>query len=286
MSDAENDVLSEQSADQEIAPVDNSTESDFDWKSTLSDDQRAHGDIKSTESLGDLATRFIDQRAALSRSVMIPSDEAGKEELDKFYTKLESVPGVARIPKTDDKEGWKKLYTRMGVPESADNYNIDDKNLAGTLHRLNLNGGQAEAVARMIGESKKDIKAQMEDDIAEGLGLLKSEWGESNFKHRAQSASLAIRELGGDTMFEMLKDTGLANHPEMLKFAYNVSQKMSEGKLNMGDTTAKHGTSKSEAQQSIDSIYANANDPYHDANHPDHQSRVSTMENYFKIVSA
>lgn len=284
-----NDVLSAAAADAEVVPDDTSVDTssgDFDWKSHLSDDQRSHGDIKGAESLQDLASRFIDQRATISRSVMIPSGEAGAEELGKFYEKLEKIPGVTRIPDNDDKEGWTKFYQRIGVPAEPDNYAIEDKDLAGKLHKLNLNGGQAEAVARMIGESAQTVKDKLETQISDGLGLLKSEWGDGNFERRAQAASMALREIGGNSIFDMLSDTGLANHPEMIKFGFNLSKMLGENKVTVGDTTAKFGTSKEEAQQSIDSIFQNQADPYHDKTHPDHDARVKTMEQYFKIIAS
>lgn len=282
---SENDILSMESAEAELPEVAPQTDGDLDWRSGLSDDLRNHGDIQSADSLDSLLNRYVDQRKAISNMVKIPGHEAGAEELNKFYERLETIDGVARIPKMDDKEGREDLYRKLGKPESADGYQIEDKELANTLHKLNLNGGQAEAVARMIGESKQDVKQKLETEISEGLELLRSEWGEG-FEHRAKAASIALRELGGESIFDMLKSSGYGNHPEMIKLGYNLSQKLGEGKLNIGRTTAKYGTSKEEAAEAIESIMNNPNDPYHISDHPDHDARVETVAKYFEIKTA
>ncbi len=284
---SENDILSLEAADGDVSAPDTSdagaVENSNDWRESLPEDLRNHGDIKSAESIADLAKRYTGARAKMSRMVNIPSHEAGSEEMSEFYDKVEAIDGVVRIPTTDDKDGWDKLYQRIGVPTDADQYAIEDKDLAGKLHALSLNGGQAEAVARMISGASETTKQAMEAVAQEGMADLKSRWGDK-FEHNAKSAAIAFREFGGDEIFQFLSDNGLAGRAEMVEFGHNLSQKLAKGKLPMGDTTARYGTSPEEAREARDAIMNNPNDPYFDGNHPDHQKRTDTVEKYNKII--
>ena len=172
-------------------------ENSNDWRESLPEDLRNHGDIKSAESIADLAKRYTGARAKMSRMVNIPSHEAGSEEMSEFYDKVEAIDGVVRIPPTDDKDGWDKLYQRIGVPTDADQYAIEDKDLAGKLHALSLNGGQAEAVARMISGASETTKQAMEAVAQEGHGRTSSLGGAISLstmpsRPLLRSASLAV----------------------------------------------------------------------------------------------
>lgn len=282
------DTLSIESAEGDVKePETNQNETptpaDNDWRAGLSEDLRNHGDIKSAESIEDLAKRYTGARAKMSRMVNIPSHEAGTEEMSEFYDKLEAIDGVVRIPETDDKEGWDKLYQRLGVPAEAGLYNIKDEALAGKLHALSLNGGQAEAVARMIDDASQTTKQAMEAAAEESMKELKANWGDA-YEHRKKAASIAMMEFGGKEIFDFLAETGLAGRAEMMEFGYNLSKKLADNKLPVGDTTARHGMSVDEAREAISSIMSNPHDPYHDGSHPDHQKRVDTVEKYNKII--
>lgn len=261
-----------------------STPGDTDWKSGLSEDMRNHGDIKAAKSVEDLVGRYIGNREKMSRMINIPSHEAGEQEKAEFYQKLAEIDGVTRIPSNDDKEGWKNLYRSIGVPDTPEAYDIEDAEVAKSLHALDLNGGQAEAVARMLSEAKTTMADQLKATAEEGLANLKGEWGEK-WEHNVKAAAMAFKEFGGEEIFEFLAESGLSGRAEMLQMGLNLSQKLRAEKLPIGDTTARHGMTKAEAQAAIDSIYANLSDPYHDKGHPDHEKRTATMNKYFDIVS-
>jgi len=252
------------------------------WSEGLPAEMAAHGDVKGSDTLETFVKRYTDNRATMSRSILMPNAEAGDEERDKFYSKLEGVEGVARIPAADDVEGWKKLYPKLGVPESASGYEMENEELANTLHGLNLNSGQARRINELITEKTTSFADLNAEETLVGLDALKNEWGET-FEGRAKLATKVLRDHGGDELMSMLEKSGLTNNADIIKLGYALNKTMVAKKLTRGENeTATYGGSKDEINEKIASVMANQSDPFHIKSHPDHSRRVDTVLKYYE----
>jgi hypothetical protein len=65
---------------------------------SLPEDLRSEPSLADFKDLSGLAKSYVSAQKMLGSSVRIPTEEASPEAREEFYSKLQSVPGVVRIP--------------------------------------------------------------------------------------------------------------------------------------------------------------------------------------------
>jgi hypothetical protein len=252
------------------------------WSDGLPEELRSYGDIKESKSLEDFARRYQQHRSTLSKSIVMPSDEAGDEEMGEFYAKLQKIKGVARMPDSPESEGWADIHSKMGVPQDADGYRIEDKSLASKMFELNLSVNQATEMQKILGETDNVEREKVDAGYKDDMEKLRHKWGES-FDKRAVSATKLVQEFGGEQAFAFLSESGEGNNPAMLEMMYALSKKMASGKLEAsGNEAEMFGVDREGIKANIASMRNNPKDAFHDASHPDHRSRLKILESYYK----
>lgn len=177
-----------------------------------------------------------------------PADEKGLSALASSYRNLEKHFGVPaeqllKLPKDEnDKDGWGKIYERLGRPEKPEEYQLptpegDDGEYANfiskVMHDLGITKKQAQALAakqnEFIGEMTKREVAAYQETIKTQDQALKSEWGPAYDKH-VQIAKGAFAELGlkPEVVDAMEKAIGFA---ETMKFFHTIGSKIGEDKF-------------------------------------------------------
>lgn len=177
-----------------------------------------------------------------------PADEKGLSALASSYRNLEKHFGVPaeqllKLPKDEnDKDGWGKIYERLGRPEKPEGYQLptpegDDGEYANfiskVMHDLGITKKQAQALAakqnEFIGEMTKREVAAYQETIKTQDQALKSEWGPAYDKH-VQIAKGAFAELGlkPEVVDAMEKAIGFA---ETMKFFHTIGSKIGEDKF-------------------------------------------------------
>lgn len=159
----------------------------FDWKQ--------HG-IEAAEDLGYLQTKAY----------------KGPADLLKALRGAESLIGLDKLPmpKDDtDTEGWNRVFTRLGRPDSADKYdlgklpdNADKEYIGAMLKSMHAAGASQKVVsaafkAQLEFENARQANTAKQREVRdnEQFTQLKTEWG-NGYDTQVEHARRAIREQG------------------------------------------------------------------------------------------
>lgn len=140
--------------------------------------------------------------------------------------------------------GAPEKYEPFKAPEGSD---IDATAIAAfepIAKELGLNQGNAQKLVDLYsGQVTKFAEAQnklVSDTIA---GWAKSaeadkEYGGAKFEASVATAQAALRDFGSPELAKMLSETGLGNHPELIRFCLKVGEKLSEKSVVRGNKAA------------------------------------------------
>lgn len=139
-------------------------------------------------------------------------------ELIQSYANLEKLKGVPeqfllRLPeKSDDKDGWNTLYSKLGRPQKPEEYQIEvpegmqvdegtQKWVRETFHGLGLSKSQGENFIKQwnqLGLAKqKEMTEAQQHQLGEAEKELKTKWGMA-FDKNNQIAENAAKQFGVD----------------------------------------------------------------------------------------
>ena len=134
-------------------------------------------------------------------------------ELAKGYQNLEKLLGSEKLPMPkgdDDADGWNKLYSKLGRPDSPDGYGFkapegEDGTFAKTaaeeFHKLGLTAKQAEGLSQWWQQQAQGFNEQQQQQTAQqaeqALAELKNEWG-NKYDENVELGRRAAREYGLD----------------------------------------------------------------------------------------
>lgn len=229
---------------------------------------RGHEALKGVKDAGDLASRFVSEVSRPFAERLpedLRADPAFKDFRDvgalaKSYKNQEKLLGVPReqllrVPDEKDEAGWNGVYDRLGRPAAADKYALPklaqgqeysdaDRAFQGAMlpaiHKAGLSQKQLDVVmgawnqyADKIG---KDLDAAQAARIASATETLKKDFGAA-FDGKMAEAEAAIVYFSqtlklGDSLSAELKESGLNNHPAIIKlFAALGAGLKEDGKL-------------------------------------------------------
>jgi hypothetical protein len=226
----------------------------------------------------------------ITRYDSIDKFASAKLGLDKHF----GAPAeeIVRWPKADDKDGFAKLYDRLGRPEKADGYELpappegmadlpDDMKQAAMakFHEIGLTKSQAAelwAYQNEIGlQTQTGMQGASQAEQAAGVVALKTEWG-GQFDARVAMAQDYIAKNAGADVIKFLDDSGLGQHPGVFKLVGNLVAKLTpSGGLpgagaGGGMTPNVGGMTPGEASAQIDNLRGDRkfqeklNDPAHE----------------------
>ena len=220
----------------------------------------------------------------------------GYGELEKFSS------GALRLPAADAPQEEKDaFYSKLGRPESADKYEIkfgegvavDDKLLGSfrdTAHKLGLSQGQAQALGEWWAGQSEGIlasgTAQREAQVVEWNKELDTEWGWQKDRNTALAGRALASMLDGKVDHPIVKlfdESGLGNHPVVLKFFYEQALKQGEDKL-ITEPTAPTADDQVNAKSQINEIRGNKEHPYNLPRHPSHKEAVAHMARLYEVA--
>ena len=252
-------------------PLNNTPETNTDWKAGLSDELRAD---KSLENIKDISS------------------------LAKSYIHAQKLVGADKIPvpnKHATEKDWDAVYAKLGRPETADGYKYnlpeDQKVDAEALkvfsnhaHKLGLLPNQAEGMVKFYNQMRADELAAA-DSTAEAArqkatSELQTEWGQA-YKQKLDAANNVVASVFPKGFMSMnLEDgTKIGDHPAVIKAFAALAEKMGEDKIVQADGPA-YLTPKQ-----IDKEIATLQQPgsaYWDKNHPNHAMAVEEVKALFE----
>ena len=197
------------------------------------------------------------------------------------------------IPK--EGESWDGLYNQLGRPERSDGYDfgVDDE---GTLddfkefaHQTGLSQNQAENVLSLFSDIQEEEEKQRKQSI-DDLKLsseqdLQKEWGK-NYDGKVDMATRAFAQFSSPELRSIMNDTGLGNHPEMIKVFAKIGEMLGEDSLVVGSGLGSAQMTPQQAQEEIQKLYSDKefSQAYRDARDPGHKQAMNKMDRYFKLA--
>jgi hypothetical protein len=160
-----------------------------------------------------------------SGKVKLPGENSSPDEISNFY---------------------KKNGPLLGVPDTPDGYEIKDvpddiprdETLEGKLkqwaHEQHIPKASFETVIRNYYREIGEMRAQAR---SEGETTLKAEW-KDNYGTNLEIAKRFAKE-GGDEFLNFLENTGIGNHPTIIKAFFNYGQKILSDSLIKGEATGE-----------------------------------------------
>lgn len=233
----------------------------------LSDDLKNVKALSNFKDVDGLAKSYVHLNGLLGKKF----DELSHDELDSYYSKL-------------------------GRPEKADEYKLPtgaDTEIEGwyrdSVFKLGLNQTQAKDLMESYTELEKkkmdEMNLQSEQVTNDWVQSIKQEFGTA-FEQRLDTAKKAVKEYGGEELKEYLNETGLGNHPAMIKAFAKIGQSLSEDSMAIGEVTSKFGTTPKEAMQKVANLKRDPNfmKQYKTAMAPGHKEAVKEIEDLYRIA--
>jgi hypothetical protein len=134
------------------------------------------------------------------------------EDLARSYVNLEKLVGQDKIvmPKgEEDREGWDKVFNRLGRPENPDGYKFEGlpegadegliKGYAEKAHAMGLTAKQASELVQwwtgQVGTATEAQTQAQQEALAQQQSELKREWGQAH-DAKLEAARAAVRKFG------------------------------------------------------------------------------------------
>ena len=231
-------------------------EGDKTWHAALPED------LRSDPSLAD----FKDE----TEMIMMPTNVAKSF----IHTKKMVGADTIKIPKTD--EEWEAAYTRLGRPESAELYLLqqaEDVNPAlqdslkkdaewfrATAHKLGLNDKQTTDLFREFSKQMSDkyneIQKLSETDGMNTEIQMRTEYGTA-YEGKKIITQRALKELGGDEFMQLINSTGVSKHPAFIRAMFKVGDMMAED-LGLDRQSGQLIKSKSTVEEEVKHLQSQA----------------------------
>lgn len=187
------------------------------WTNQLPEEMRKNSDtmkqLMKFGKIGDLAKSYSELESKLGKAIELPGKEAKPEEVEAFYQKL-------------------------GKPETADKYTIDDKN-ADTFKELaykyNLTDEQAKGIYAGAKALTESYMQQAQDKLIQTAkateSALKSEYG-TDAQVKLDLCKRGVLAFGGPELGQKLQASGLLYDIDVVKMF-----------IKLGEMNAEAGTS-------------------------------------------
>jgi hypothetical protein len=190
-------------------------------------------------------------------------------------------------------ESWDHVYNQLGRPERSDGYDLgeDDQgdldNFKQFSHDIGLTQHQAENILNAYSDIQEQEAEQFQQNIKD-LEVqttidLQREWGK-NFDGNMDYAKRAYSQFASPELSQVLDNTGLGNHPEMIRAFSKIGQMLGEESLAVGTGLGQSQMSPQAAQEEIQALYSDQDfsKAYRDNRDPGHQTAMRKMDRLFK----
>lgn len=217
------------------------------------------------------------------------------EKLAKSYVhavrKL-GAPGeeLVRVNGEADKD---EIYNRLGRPEDPGGYEFDGEvpdHFREASHKIGLNKDQARDLLGYISDQNKQHSESMRDNYEKEQvnyqQSLQKEFGDDYGKN-VELARRAFLQYGDAETVKFLDESGLGNHPGLIKTFSRIGKSLSEDNaLLSGAGENLGGMTPVSAQSRLSELRADAEfmKEYNDAYHPKHGEAVKRMSDLYEYM--
>lgn len=208
-------------------------------------------------------------------------------KLAKSYVHLVKRMGappeqIVRLPSAPDDAGWQEVYERMGRPNDPAGYEINaqDETTSQYLQQAHK-AGLSKAQARQLYDwyntnaqlSETAARDQFELQQQNFVHELKQDWGR-DYEGNVDVARRAFLQLADAETLKLVEETGLGNHPGLVKLMNRVGQLMQEDGLLQNDVGTSMNGGKADIESRLSELMA-PDGPYWDGMHRDHDRYVA-----------
>ncbi len=256
-------------------------ESGKSWFGGLSADLSKHPTMEkfSKSSIDDVASSYINLQSLINeKGTIVPKEGASEETIKAFHKSIgvpDKIEGYA-VPKI---EGLHK----NAVSEAGGLKLIQEACLKSGITPKGFNAIY-ETYMRDVSGKLTAWDNQQTKDYEAAETALRGEWG-GNFPMKQALAAKIIATYGGEELINLLKESGQANNPVIMKCFANIGAHLSEdslGKLGVSNLSM----TKSEAQGKIDEMRDDPKSSFNDPNHRGHDEAVKYMTTLYEIRDA
>lgn len=218
----------------------------------------------------------------------------------KSHINLQSMVGNnIPMPKDENDESWNQVYDKLGRPKTPAEYQLKladefkdiqlDENRTkwaqDLFHKAGLNSRQANAI---LNEYVKLEMQQMQeaDNSDKWVNQIKQEFGDK-FEEKTTLAQQAVKMFGDQETRQWLTDSGLGNHPSLVKMFANIGNLLKEDKA-FTEGASSNGFVADPAQAKMDIGKLNADKEFMSAymnnEAPGHKEAVERMQRLYKVA--
>jgi hypothetical protein len=189
-------------------------------------------------------------------------------------------------------ESWDNFYNQTGRPETPEGYEFGEDGgdldfYRSAVHQIGLTQEQATDMLDLyssVQEEQNEASEKASADFQVDSQIeLKREW-QQNYDAKLDQAQRAFAQFSTPQFNEIMDETGLGNHPEVIKAFAKIGAMIGEDKLVVGTGLGRTQISVHDAQ---DQIQSNYRDPefskaYRDNRNPGHKNAMDTMDKLFR----
>lgn len=198
---------------------------------------------------------------------------------------------LVKIPQ--EGESWNEFYNQIGRPESPDNYDFgeDDEGILNEFrqfaHETGLTQDQATNILNLYGDiqerQSEDNQQAREDHKVNTQIELQREWGK-NYDRKLDLAQRAVAQFATPEFSNLLDDTGLGNHKEVIGLFAKIGEILGEDTLVVGSGLGTKNQTPEQAQDEIRALYSDKDfsKSYRDNLDPGHKAAMSKMDRLYK----
>lgn len=220
--------------------------------------------------------------------------------LIKSHLSLQSMVGSSLpMPKDEDETSWNTVYDKLGRPKTAEEYKFElgeelkevqlDENrtkwASQLFHKAGLNNKQANAILNEYVKLEME-QLQQGDKSEEWTEALKKEFGDK-FEENTALAARAAKMFGDAETLKWLNESGLGNHPSLVKMFANIGNLLKEDKA-FADGASSSGFQDDPAQAKIEIGRLNTDKEfmaaYMNNEAPGHKEAVERMQRLYKVA--
>lgn len=243
------------------------------WRDDLPDDLKTNKSIEKFKDKAALAKGYVDLEKSSSRGdrILIPTKDSTDAERATFWEK---------IGRPVEAKGYE--LPAEGIPADV---TLNDEQIAGFqkfAHEIGLSKEQYAACVRFDaqrqGTAMEGINTSAEEFKEQAEVELKKEYGDA-YPERLEMANDALMHFGGQEAIDVLVDTGMANHPALVKMMVKVGMAVGQDEIMGGGHRVTYDKTPDEALAEMGRLKTDKEfmDAYVSKQHPGHEEAVTRM---------
>lgn len=216
------------------------------------------------------------------------------------YAHAQRLIGAEKIPLPRNGEWDETAREKLGIPKTADGYNLNrpelpegisydesfEKAALPVAHQLGLTPHQLQGLvdfyASHQAQSYQSAARSRTDEQALAIESLRTEWG-ATYDTRLTQAARAARYFGGEALVTFLNESGVGNNPDLIRAFAKAGVLLGEDNMKSGETQSTT-LAPDEALHKARALMSKPG--YATRNHPDHTHLVEQVRQLFEQAYA